>query len=461
MEKFPENKAEYVLPVTAAHLYNSAFVWFNTDNNAAFRLVNASKQIQDGTVAGHCIDNLLGSIFTKPSHFNPMAAVGLLKNAVSAAPEVEQYRINLSLAYMLAGCPEEAEKVVREVLEVNPESLNAYTNLYCAQFQQGNNFGGNFTHRIMQRKFPSWASDMARGTSELLLSDMTDPEYFHCGVKNYEGRYGKMPLKLSNHIHGVTLANFLRTNKSATLNVYLEQGLGDCAMMIPYLKKAQRSVGRLNIVSVSHNSAISMLRTVVSWGSQTAFVLDEDALQVDSNKAGESDFQCWLFDLLEMGLPGEICKPQPPAGNPDGKIGICWRGNAEHPNDQWRSMRFDDIKDFIQKHGSRLYCLQANLTPEEHAFCKSAGMEMSAEGSDYGKLAEIVKNLKSVVTVDTFIGHFAGSLGVPCFTLLAMNVDWRWGMSNNKTPWYSNHTLLRQKKCMNWKDPLNELETLI
>jgi len=69
--------------------------------------------------------------------------------------------------------------------------------------------------------------------------------------------------------------------------------------------------------------------------------------------------------------------------------------------------------------------------------------------------------MKAVVTIDSFISHFSGILGVPCYTLVTKSVDWRWGMSGRKTDWYSNHTILRQKKCGDWGGLFAELDSVL
>ena len=124
-------------------------------------------------------------------------------------------------------------------------------------------------------------------------------------------------------------------------------------------------------------------------------------------------------------------------------------------------MRFSDIKPFIEKHGKKLVSLQSNLKPEERTFLESAGVEIASEIVDHNALIATLNGLDAVVTVDTFMSHMAGYLGVRCYTLLATNVDWRWGCGSDKSDWYPNHTLLRQKECGDWSPLLNELNSII
>jgi tetratricopeptide (TPR) repeat protein len=68
--------------------------------------------------------------------------------------------------------------------------------------------------------------------------------------------------------------------------------------------------------------------------------------------------------------------------------------------------------------------------------------------------AAIIKNLDLVISVDTSIAHLAGALGVPVWTILIPECDWRWQRDKSSTHWYPNMKLFRKKNC-------NDLSTVI
>ena len=52
--------------------------------------------------------------------------------------------------------------------------------------------------------------------------------------------------------------------------------------------------------------------------------------------------------------------------------------------------------------------------------------------------------------MDTAIAHLAGTLGVPCYLLMPLIVDWRWGMTGDTTEWYRSMRIFRQTKLGDW-----------
>ena len=69
-----------------------------------------------------------------------------------------------------------------------------------------------------------------------------------------------------------------------------------------------------------------------------------------------------------------------------------------------------------------------------------------------------------MISVDTMTAHLAGALGVPTWTLLQKNADWRWMDQRDDTPWYPTMRLFRQQRQGDWTSVIervvNSLATL-
>jgi hypothetical protein len=65
-------------------------------------------------------------------------------------------------------------------------------------------------------------------------------------------------------------------------------------------------------------------------------------------------------------------------------------------------------------------------------------------------LAARMRGLDLVVTVDTMAAHLAGALGVPTWTLLLADADWRWLSGRDDSPWYPTMRLFRQPRPGDW-----------
>ncbi|PLS67647.1 MAG: hypothetical protein CV045_12420 [Cyanobacteria bacterium M5B4] len=69
---------------------------------------------------------------------------------------------------------------------------------------------------------------------------------------------------------------------------------------------------------------------------------------------------------------------------------------------------------------------------------------------DLTDTASLVQQLDLVITVDTMIGHLAGTFGVPTWIILPFAPDWRWFLKGSDTPWYRSVRLFRRFAQEDW-----------
>ena len=437
----------------ASDLYESSILWISANPTRALELAKAcefDQVVQD--VDSHQVHNLIGTCYTK-GDANPVESYKRFKIAANQDPSCVQYKCNLAFANMMLYDAETAERITGEALRQDENYEDSYVKMTNAKSHQGKYQEAYQTQLEYIKRFDNPFNRMALGLTELLLSDMKDREMFERGVKSFEGRLDRYEAKLIGRYTGD-----LQGLHGEVIRVYLEQGLGDCVMFIPYLQKLAGIASHLAIVSPEHDSAMEVYKTLGCFPDNVKFFNSKECKVLTNDL---DVYELWMFDLLKLGLPYEVCYQIPTVGNTNGKIGFCWRGNPSHPNDWWRSMRFRDIIPFIEKHGNKIISLQSNLTTVEREILLRNGVEIAPEITDYSVLAKVISDMKAVVTIDSFISHFSGILGVPCYTLVTKSVDWRWGMSGRKTDWYSNHTILRQKKCGDWGGLFAELDSVL
>jgi hypothetical protein len=65
--------------------------------------------------------------------------------------------------------------------------------------------------------------------------------------------------------------------------------------------------------------------------------------------------------------------------------------------------------------------------------------------------ARLIRALDLVISVDTMPAHLAGALGVPVWTLLPAEADWRWMDGRDDSPWYPTMRLFRQARDGVWE----------
>jgi hypothetical protein len=70
---------------------------------------------------------------------------------------------------------------------------------------------------------------------------------------------------------------------------------------------------------------------------------------------------------------------------------------------------------------------------------------------DVLEAARVIAALNLMITIDSFPAHLAGALGIPTWTLLPANADWRWMDEREDSPWYPTMRLFRQQRAGDWQ----------
>ena len=72
----------------------------------------------------------------------------------------------------------------------------------------------------------------------------------------------------------------------------------------------------------------------------------------------------------------------------------------------------------------------------------------------------ILKNIDLLVTIDTYIVHLAGVMGIKTWLLLGTS-EWRWSNDEKRTYWYDSVELIRTKKYDKLEDLLKTVNKRI
>jgi ADP-heptose:LPS heptosyltransferase len=79
-------------------------------------------------------------------------------------------------------------------------------------------------------------------------------------------------------------------------------------------------------------------------------------------------------------------------------------------------------------------------------------------GSDQAlDLAQIMRQLDLIISVDSFTAHLAGALACPTWTLLHADADWRWMRGRDDSPWYPTMRLYRQPRAGDWNSVVSRV----
>lgn len=134
------------------------------------------------------------------------------------------------------------------------------------------------------------------------------------------------------------------------------------------------------------------------------------------------------------------------------KVGVAWRSG------QWsheRSMPISELARLQQLPGVQLYSVQYPTDADELQVLGAIDLACK----EIELLASRMQQMDLIISVDTVTAHLAGAMGLPVWTLLPANADWRWMQHRNDSPWYPTMRLFRQSASGDWHGVMEEVLT--
>jgi hypothetical protein len=125
-------------------------------------------------------------------------------------------------------------------------------------------------------------------------------------------------------------------------------------------------------------------------------------------------------------------------------VGLAWE--CGDWNRATRAVPFELLAPLAQLPGVELPVLQRGAALGE---CGPSFAVVSGR-DDVLEAARVMRALDLVISADSMPAHLAGSLGVPVWTLLPHEADWRWMDGRDDTPWYPTMRLFRQPRPGDW-----------
>ena len=155
-----------------------------------------------------------------------------------------------------------------------------------------------------------------------------------------------------------------------------------------------------------------------------------------------------LFRTTVQTIPSRFpylhVSPKPlPAHNKKLAVGLVWRAGDW---DEQRSMPFSAFYPLAGVPNVNFYILQSD--PKGAGWDESFGI--NPEELDLLDYARNIKGLNLLISIDSMPVHLAGALGVPVWTLLQAEADWRWMNDRTDSPWYPTMRLFRQQHPGDW-----------
>src|ERR1041385_3970983 len=228
------------------------------------------------------------------------------------------------------------------------------------------------------------------------------------------------------------------------------QGLGDTIHFIRYAPLLKASSAE--VIVWTQPSLIPLLRSV--RGIDRLLPLHDGAPDVEYDVDLELNELPHLFrttlDSIPAVVPYISVEPALLPRNGRMRVGLIWQsGDWDHR----RSVPFSEVKQLIKVPGIEWHVLQRDAL--------RAGWDGSLGSISGGDNplddARLMRALDLIISVDTMTAHLAGALGVPTWTLLPVEADWRWMLDRDDTPWYPTMRLFRQCEEGKWDDVIDDV----
>lgn len=144
--------------------------------------------------------------------------------------------------------------------------------------------------------------------------------------------------------------------------------------------------------------------------------------------------------------------PRPVVSGDGLRVGLVWRGNPQHENDQQRSISLKALLPLLEVEGVNFFSLQTNVPAQAPQSEPWAGRltDLAPDLTNFSRTAAVIEQLDLVISVDTAVAHLAGALAKPVWVLLAKGNDWRWLHDRDDSPWYPTLRLFRQPHLREW-----------
>ena len=125
------------------------------------------------------------------------------------------------------------------------------------------------------------------------------------------------------------------------------------------------------------------------------------------------------------------------------RIGVVWRAGDW---DERRSMSAPLMATLAEVAGVDVFVLQDRRNARE--WPARRGVLLCPE--PVAELARAIASLDLLITIDSLPAHLGGALGIPTWTLLPVDSDWRWMEDREDSPWYPTMRLWRQETAGDW-----------
>jgi len=298
----------------------------------------------------------------------------------------------------------------------------------------------------------------------------------------YENAYKY--LNYENYITGPNISKetmdfFKSSDNNKTLLLYNGGGLGDIIMFSRFIKPLCEKYHT--------NDVIFLIDTKIKWIYDILYksVSNLKLISYDNrNKITKFDYHCSimslikylnytyeslpffpLFKFIELNTSNIVKDIIKGITNTNKTYIFNWKGNSKNSHELYnRGMNLLEAIPLFKLPNINWIVVTKDVTEDEKKILNEYNIPYYGDVIDNEKAfydtITIMRNVTGVVSTDTSLVHLAANLDVYTFVLLTLGNEWRW-TNSDKTNWYPDVTLIRQKEQGNWKHVIENIIKLI
>ena len=145
------------------------------------------------------------------------------------------------------------------------------------------------------------------------------------------------------------------------------------------------------------------------------------------------------------------------------KVGINWQGTAKNDHSRLRFVPLNLFETFFSIENLNFISLQKGEGSEQIQNFKHKDrlydfMSDVDNKNAFEDTIGILKNLDLVITTDTYLAHVSSTLGVKTWVVLPLSPHWTWFLNSDRSLWYENTKLYRQKDFNRWESVFSKVK---
>lgn len=394
------------------------------------------------------------------------------RGAQRAAPASVAVLCHLADLLSQMGHEHEAERLYRDAIRIDPTASIPHSNLGVLYFDTNRMEQAEAEYRTALALRPDSTSAQLNLAQFLLSVGRLEEGWPYHEVRYAMRTPGAMPAfpetaVAARHWQGEPL-------QGLSLLVWPEQGFGDQVQFCRYLALL-RELGPVQLTLVCSKPLRRLFKTLD--GPHTVLPSEEGASALQQH-----DFWVPMLSLpLRFGtdlhnMPASVPYLFAEAGLVHAwaerfasaaaglRVGIAWRGNSRHANDNDRSLpSLATLRPLWDVSGISIVSLQKVVPADEPWPAPGqALLPLGAQMGGFEDTAAIIAGLDLVITVDTAVAHLAGAMNKPCWLLLPFRrCDWRWIRGRTDSPWYPTMRIFRQPARHDWATPVLQVQAAL